>query len=155
MRRPASEVIVSMEQTEEPPADFVTYAEPSPYLDRIGPLFQRRAGAGVQFGIRIGEHHCNRRGMAHGGLVVALADVALGKTGEWLSQPPVTLLTVSLTVDFYGSARCGEWLEAETDVTRVGHRVAFGNCYLRVGDKIVARASGVFNVRPSTPNVSG
>jgi len=144
-----------MEQTEEPPADFVTYAEPSPYLDRIGPLFQRRAGAGVQFGIRIGEHHCNRRGMAHGGLVVALADVALGKTGEWLSQPPVTLLTVSLTVDFDGSARCGEWLEAETDVTRVGHRVAFGNCYLRVGDKIVARASGVFNVRPSTPNVSG
>jgi acyl-coenzyme A thioesterase 13 len=144
-----------MEQTEEPPADFVTYAEPSPYLDRIGPLFQRRTGAGVQFGIRIGEHHCNRRGMAHGGLVVALADVALGKTGEWLSQPPVTLLTVSLTVDFYGSARCGEWLEAETDVTRVGHRVAFGNCYLRVGDRIVARASGVFNVRPSTPNVSG
>jgi acyl-coenzyme A thioesterase PaaI-like protein len=80
--------------------------------------------------------------MAHGGLVVALADVALGKTGEWLSQPPVSLLTVSLTVDFYGSARCGEWLEAATDVTRVA-------------DKIVARASGVFNVRPSTPNVSG
>jgi acyl-coenzyme A thioesterase 13 len=140
-----------MGQTDGPPAGFEAYAEPSRYLDRIGPLFQRRTGAGLQFGVRIGEHHCNRRGLAHGGLVVSLADVALGKTGEWLSQPPVSLLTASLTVDFYGSARRGDWLEAETDVRRIGRQVAFGNCYLRAGDKIVARASGVFNVRAPTP----
>jgi len=136
-----------MGQTEEPPPGFVAYAQPSRFTDRIGPLFQRRTDAEIVFGVRIAEHHCNRRGMAHGGLVVALADIALGKTAEWLSQPPVSLVTASLTVDFYGAARRGDWLEAKTDVTRVGHQVAFGNCYLRVGDKIVARASGVFNVR--------
>jgi acyl-coenzyme A thioesterase 13 len=136
-----------MGQTGEPPPGFVAYAEPSSFTDQIGPLFQRRTGAEIVFGVRIAEHHCNRRGMAHGGLVVALADIALGKTAEWLSQPPVSLVTASLTVDFYGAARRGDWLEAKTDVTRVGHQVAFGNCYLRVGDKIVARARGVFNVR--------
>jgi acyl-coenzyme A thioesterase 13 len=136
-----------MEQTEEPPPSFAPYAEPSSYTDRIGPLFQKRTDVEVVLAVRIGEHHCNRRDMAHGGLVVALADIALGKTGEWLSQPPVSLMTASLTVDFYGAARRGDWLEAKTDVTRVGRQVAFGNCYLRVGDKIVARASGVFNVR--------
>jgi acyl-coenzyme A thioesterase 13 len=142
-----------MGPAEEPPPGFEAYAEPSSFLERIGPLLQRRTGAGVVFGVRIAEHHCNRRGMAHGGLVVALADIALGKTGEWLSQPPVSLLTASLTVDFYDAAGRGDWLEVETDVTRVGRQVAFGNCYLRVGDKIVARASGVFNVRARAPNI--
>jgi acyl-coenzyme A thioesterase 13 len=136
-----------MGQTEEPPPGFEAYVQPSSFTDRIGPLFQRRTDAEIVFRVRIDEHHCNRRGLAHGGLVVALADIALGKTADWLSQPSVSLVTASLTVDFYGAARHGDWLEAKTDVTRVGHQVAFGNCYLRVGDKIVARASDVFNVR--------
>jgi acyl-coenzyme A thioesterase 13 len=142
-----------MEQTEAPPLGFEAYAEPSSFLDRIGPFLQKRTAAGVVFGVRIAEHHCNRRGMAHGGLVVALADIALGKTGEWFSQPPVSLLTASLTVDFYGAARRGDWLEAEADVARVGRQVAFANCYLRVGGKIIARASGVFNVRARAPDM--
>jgi acyl-coenzyme A thioesterase PaaI-like protein len=87
--------------------------------------------------------------MAHGGLVVTLADIALGKTGEWLSDPPVSLLTASLTIDLYSAARLNDWLEAETDVTRVGRRIAFANCYLRVDAATIARASGVFNVRES------
>ena len=142
-----------MGQVDEPPPGFEAYAEPSSFLERIGPFLQRRTDARVVFGVRIAEHHCNRRGMAHGGLVMALADVALGKTGEWLSRPPASLLTASLTVDFYSATRLGDWLEAETDITRVGKQVAFGNCYLRVGDKIVARASGVFNVRTSAPEM--
>jgi hypothetical protein len=89
-----------MGQAEDPPPGFEAYAEPSGFLERIGPLLQRRTGDAVLFGVRIAEHHCNRRGMAHGGLIVALADIALGKTGEWLSRPPVSLLTASLTVDF-------------------------------------------------------
>jgi acyl-coenzyme A thioesterase 13 len=92
--------------------------------------------------------------MAHGGLVVTLADVALGKTGEWLSQPPVSLLTASLTVDFYSAARLGELLEAHTDVVRIGRRIAFGNCYVRIGDMTIARASGIFNVQTSTTEPS-
>jgi len=142
-----------MEEAEDPPPGFEPYAEPSGFLERIGPLLQRRTGDAVVFGVRIVEHHCNRRGMVHGGLLVALADIALGKTGEWLSQPPVSLLTASLTVDFYGAARRGEWLEAQTDVTRVGRQVAFGNCYLRVSEKLVARASGVFNVHVRAANI--
>jgi acyl-coenzyme A thioesterase 13 len=138
-----------MTQADEPPPGFEAYAEPSRFLERIGPFLQKRTDATVVFGVRIAEHHCNRRGIAHGGLVMTLADVALGKTGEWLSQPPVSLLTASLTVEFYSTSRLGDWLEATTDVSRVGRQIAFGNCYLRVGDKIVARASGVFNVRAS------
>ncbi len=52
---------------------------------------------------------------------------------------------------FYGAAHPGDWLEARTDVTRVGRQVAFNNCYLCVGESVVARASGVFNVRDGSP----
>src|SRR4029077_7425323 len=85
-----------------------------------------------------------------GGRVVPLADAAPSRAGGGLSQPPVSLLTASLTVDFYSAARLGDLLEAHTDVVRVGRRIAFGNCYLRVGDTTIARASGIFNVRTST-----
>jgi acyl-coenzyme A thioesterase 13 len=139
-----------MPVTDDPVAGFETYAEPSGFLDRIGPFMQRRTETGVIFGVRVSDYHCNRRGIAHGGLIVTLANVALGKTGEWFSRPPVSLLTASLTVDFYGAARLGDWIEARSDVSRVGRQVAFGNCYLSVGEKPVARASGVFNVRSDT-----
>ena len=132
---------------DDPPVGFEPYAQPSAFLDRIGPFMQRRTETGVTFAVRVADYHCNRRGMAHGGLIVTLADVALGKTGEWLSRPPLSLLTASLTVDFYTAAQLGEWVEASTDVSRVGRRMAFGNCYLRVGEKLIARASGVFIVR--------
>lgn len=139
-----------MTDASAPPESFIPYAEPGPFLDRIGPLWQKRTDTGFAFGVRIAPYHCNRRGMAHGGLVITLADITLGKTGEWLSDPPVSLLTASLTVDLYSAARLDDWLEAETDVTRVGRRIAFGNCYLRVADRMIARASGIFNVRESS-----
>src|SRR4029077_7425324 len=60
---------------------FDSYAEPSGFLERIGPLLQRRTEAGVVFAVRIAEHHCNRRGMAHGGVGVTLSQVALGPPG--------------------------------------------------------------------------
>jgi len=136
-----------MTSADVPPVGFEPYAEPSRFLDQIGPVMQRRTETAVIFAVRVADYHCNRRGIAHGGLIATLADVALGKSGEWFSRPPVSLLTASLTVDFYSAARLGDWVEASTDVSRVGRRVAFGNCYVRVGEKLIARASGVFNVR--------
>ncbi len=88
----------------------------------------------------------NRRGFAHGGLLVTLADIALGKTGERRSDPPASLLTASLAFDFIGIARRGEWIEARCDFNRVGRELAFANCYLTSGAKVIGRASGVFKV---------
>lgn len=130
-----------------PPAGFQPYAEMSPFLDRIGPLYERAGAAGPVFGLRVEEHHCNRRGLVHGGLIAALADIALGKTGSRSRQPLASLLTASLTVDFVGSAGVGDWIEAECDFSRVGRRMAFGNCYITTGERRIARASGVFGVQ--------
>lgn len=129
------------------PDGFTPHKEPSPFLERIGPLYERDGdAAGFVLGLLVLEHRCNRRGFAHGGLLVTLADVALGKTGERRSDPPASLLTASLAFDFIGVVRRGEWVEACCDFHRTGRTLAFANCYITNGAGVVGRASGVFKV---------
>lgn len=133
------------------PHGFEPYREPSPFLERIGPLYQKNGDPGPIFGVPILDHHCNRRGFAHGGLLMSLADIALGKTGEWSQQPRMSLLTASLTIEFVGAARIGDWIEATCDFHQLGRQMAFANCYLTVGNRRIARASGVFRVGERAP----
>jgi acyl-coenzyme A thioesterase 13 len=130
------------------PEGFVPYSQPSPFLDRIGPIYECRTGEDIIFGLLVMDHHCNRRGIAHGGLLVTLADVALGKTAEWLNDPPARLLTTSIAYDFIGSAKLGDWIEARTDFFKVGREVAFANCYFRANRRVIGRANGHFKVAP-------
>jgi acyl-coenzyme A thioesterase 13 len=130
------------------PEGFVPYSQPSPFLDRIGPIYECRTGEDIIFGLLVMDHHCNRRGIAHGGLLVTLADVALGKTAEWLNDPPARLLTTSIAYDFIGSAKLGDWIEARTDFFKAGREVAFANCYFRANRRVIGRANGQFKVAP-------
>lgn len=117
----------------------------SPFLDLLGPIhYRERPGGGFTVGMRIQDKHLNARGTVHGGLYMALADVALGYSAAMSEDPPAPLSTASLTTDFAGSARLGDWIEAEVDIQRVGGRLAFANAYImRDGERIV-RASAVF-----------
>lgn len=128
------------------PPGFLPYSEPSPFLERIGPLFQRAENGVPVFGLRVLDHHCNRRRMMHGGVIVSLADIALGKTGEWSRDPPASLITASLTVEFLAVARPGDWVEATCAFHQVGGHLAFANCYVTADNRNLAHASGVFKV---------
>jgi acyl-coenzyme A thioesterase PaaI-like protein len=57
-------------------------------------------------------------------------------------------VTASLSTDFAGNAREGDWLEAHTDVMRAGRRVVFVNCFVHRGEERIARGSGTFVVVP-------
>jgi acyl-coenzyme A thioesterase PaaI-like protein len=61
------------------PEGFRPFAYSSAFLDAIGPLYQGAAADGsLILGLRIEARHCNRRGFAHGGLLVTLADLVPG-----------------------------------------------------------------------------
>ena len=48
--------------------------------------------------------------------------------------------------------RPGDWLEAHVSITRVGTRMAYGTCRLRVGERTIMTASGVFALmKPAVP----
>src|SRR5262245_38650172 len=128
------------------PEGFAPLFRTSPVLDLIGPIYSRGKGSELILGLRVENKHCNARGTIHGGILAALADVALGYTIAFAEDPPVGLVTANLTLDFAGTAKVGDWIETTVDIHKRGARLAFANCYLTVGSERIVRASAVFLV---------
>lgn len=128
------------------PQGFRPLFRSSPVIDLIGPVYSKGEGADLALGLRVQQKHCNMRGALHGGILATLADVALGYTIAFSTQPPTGLVTTNLTLDFAGTAKIGDWLEARVDVQKKGSRLAFANCYISVGESRIVRASAVFLV---------
>ena len=128
------------------PRDFRPLFRTSPVLDLIGPLYSRGDGADLVIGLRVAQKHCNARGTVHGGILATLADVALGYTMAFASTPPAGLVTASLSLDFAGTAKVGDWLETRVDIQKQGNRLSFGNCYITSNEQRIVRASAVFLV---------
>ena len=128
------------------PECFKPLFRSSPVIDLIGPVYSKGEGADLVLGLRVEQKHCNMRGGLHGGIVATLADIALGYTIAFSTSPPTGLITANLSLDFAGTAKIGDWLEARVDVQKKGSRLAFANCYLSVGEERIVRASAVFLV---------
>jgi uncharacterized protein (TIGR00369 family) len=145
---PAQEPAPSVEDAEEGdvPEGFEPLFRTSPFLDLLGPFYNKLTGQDLVLGFFAGEKHCNSRGIVHGGVLSSLADVALGSNAVIALDQARPLVTVNLSVDYAGAAKLGDWIEIATDVQKVGGQLAFANCYIRVGTKRIARASAVFSV---------
>ncbi len=128
----------------EVPAGFAPLNRNSPYIEAMGPFFVKAADGARIIGFRVQNKHLNTRGVAQGGFLASVADIALGYNLAFSSDPPLPLVTASMSIDFAGSAKLGDWLDARVDVQRVGGRIAFANCYICRGEERLLRASGVF-----------
>jgi acyl-coenzyme A thioesterase 13 len=115
----------------------------------IGPIYTRGTGAELTLGLRAEHKHCNLRGTVHGGILATLADITIGYSLAFSTEPPTAAVTTSLTLDFLSSAQSGDWLEAAIEFHKLGSRVAFGNCYITRGAERIVRASAVFLVTGS------
>lgn len=127
------------------PEGFAPLDFGGPYFRALGGLHGRRLdGGGLLVGLRIDERHLNIQGFAHGGMLVTLADGALGLNIAMARGQRGAQVTVSMTADYLSSARLGDWLEARVTITRIGRRMAYANCDLHVGSRHVLRSSAVF-----------
>jgi uncharacterized protein (TIGR00369 family) len=130
----------------EAPAGFEPIFRESPISELLGPVYYKGKAHELSLGLRAQAKHTNLRGSVHGGVLAAIADMALGYTLAFAEDPPMGLVTANLTIDYAGSAKLGDWMETRTDVQRKGGRLAFANCYIFVRDQRIVRASGVFLV---------
>jgi uncharacterized protein (TIGR00369 family) len=140
---------------EQPPAGFEPLFRTSPFLEAVGPLFYRKEPDGsFVVGLRVLPKHANARGAAHGGLLLTLIDIALGYRAAFSQEPPVSLTTASLSADFLGVAKIGDWVEAHVEVQKLGGRLAFATAFLLVNGERILRASAVFarNADPLPPS---
>ncbi|HJV82896.1 PaaI family thioesterase [Noviherbaspirillum sp.] len=126
------------------PEGFEPMDRGSAFLAMIGPVYCKRiSDHQLVFGLRVGPQHTNVKGLAHGGMLMTLADSALG-IAITIANHEKPMVTVNLSTDFVEAAHPGDWVEAHVDIQKIGSRLAFANCYLKVGEKRILRASGVF-----------
>ena len=129
------------------PAGFARHDRRSPLTEPWEPLYARHAGDAVILGLRAGDAHTNSRGFVHGGLIMALADNAMGLScGRKLGETADGLVTVNLTVDFLGSALTGQWLEFDTVFVKPGGTLCFTQAFVTADGQPCARANAVFRV---------
>jgi len=135
------------------PEGFLPVETTGPFMATLGPLYYRPLVSGLIVALRIAEQHLNRRGIAHGGLLVTLADSAMGMNLARAREPRLWTVTTSLSTEFVDAARRGDWVEAHVDILKLGRRLAYVNCYLMIDARRILRASGVFAiVRPARPD---
>lgn len=126
------------------PEGFSPYEDGGAFVDLIGPIHVKGEGEGRTFGLRIAEKHLNVGGVAQGGLLATLADFSLGRAIRAGRDDDQQSATVSLTTDYLGPAKEGDWVESTTRVERVAGRIAFADCSLRVDGREIVRARAVF-----------
>jgi uncharacterized protein (TIGR00369 family) len=128
------------------PAGFEPHFRKSPLTNPWEPLYSRRTEKAVIMGLRLAKPHTNARGLIHGGLIAALADNAMGHSCVQVMGGQSSLVTISLAVDFIGSAQIGQWLAVESEVIRTGHTICFAQSLIKADDAVIARANGTFRV---------
>ena len=126
---------------------FITTA--APFDDHLAPLLFKRDGTDYSMGLRLEKKHCNYQRTIHGGAVATLADMVMGLVHRRSGEPRVHTVTASMTVDYIGSAKVGEWVEGTAKVLKQGRRLYFSECLITVGKdvgepKIIARGNASF-----------
>ena len=135
-----------MEAVIDVPEGFRADERDSPATNPWKPIYRRLSGDTVILGLRVAPAHTNSRGFVHGGLISALADNAMGHSCATRIGPGASLVTVSLTVDFLGSAFPGQWLEFDTVFVKPGGTLCFTQAFVTADGQPCARANGVFRV---------
>lgn len=123
------------------------------FITGNGPVFWCEEADGVAFGMRLEDRHCNLVGICHGGWTATFMDIVLPLTGRF-TVPELelhALLTINLSIDYLDAARSGDWLEGRATVLRKTGRMIFLQGMLLVGERPIARGSGIFRIGPEVP----
>ncbi len=135
------------------PPDFVPHFRSSPVTRPWEPLYSREQEGVIDIGFEVTEAHCNSRGFLHGGVIVALADNAMGlsyvkcvrlNTNKSIGE--LGAVTVNLAIDYVSSAHRGEWIEIDPRIVRAGAQLGFVDAIVRAGDRLIARANATFRL---------
>jgi len=134
--------MTSLVSAPEVPAGFVPLDVLSAFPNAVGAFYLREDAAGQVVAVRAEARHANAYGGVHGGFLLTLVDIALTYRRG---------VTLSLTTDFAGAARVGDWIEAHVDVQKTGKSTIFANCFVFAHGERIMHASGVFRLPKVAP----
>lgn len=136
--------------SETPPPGFELFTRPSPLMDPWRPIYAKTEVDRVILGLYLREAHTNSRATAHGGLIAAIADQAMGMScGVKLKSERIEgtgLWTTSLTIDYLDAAKLGQWLAFDTFFSRVGKVNCNAEINVTADRATIARGRAAFRV---------
>ena len=115
-----------------------------------GLLFKTISENEYEFKTIIKENHLNAAGITHGGFIAAFVDAGSGTAAHKAAdgRPSVT---ISLELKFISVVKLGQELIGNTKIQKKTKSMVFLTCELKVEDKIVATASGIWKILKKLP----
>ncbi len=110
-----------------------------------GLLFKTISEKEYQFKTTINENHLNAAGIAHGGFISAVVDAGAG-TAAHRAAANSPCVTISLELKFISAVKLNQELVGITKIQKKTKSMVFLTCELKVENKIVATASGVWKI---------
>ncbi|MBM7322072.1 PaaI family thioesterase [Agrobacterium sp. S2] len=116
------------------------------FIKLVGPIFHRTmSNESGRFRFHAEAKHKNRAGYVQGGMLMTLADRAMGKTARQ-GDPTRAQATVQFDMQFLEPVKIGETVEISCTVVRETRQLVFMRGELFVQDRQVASAYGVWKI---------
>lgn len=134
---------------------MVEMSEPSHLTDMavdIGIQREEWGGGNASVSLTIESKHCNKGGVAHGGLYTMMLDMALGGSLVSILPKAEWCATTNLNVSFISAARPGEKITAKGNVVKRGRNVAHleGKIITKSG-RVIATSTGTWAIWDHKP----
>jgi len=110
-----------------------------------GLLFKTISENEYEFKVTINENHLNAAGITHGGFIAAFVDAGAGTAAHRVADNK-PCVTISLELKFISAIQLGQELVGTTKIQKKTKSMVFLTCELKVENKIVTTASGVWKI---------
>ena len=117
--------------------------KPIGFGELVGPIWRN---GDARLGFLVEPKHLNFDEIVHGGMLMTLADQAMGMTALRANgnKPHAT---IEFNMQFVGAVRLAEFVEAHCEIVRLTRAIIFMQCKLVVGTRVVANATGIWKNR--------
>jgi acyl-CoA thioesterase len=113
----------------------------SPYYNLLGIELTALGKGKAELEIKAEEKHTNPIGLVHGGVIMSIADAAMGNAIRTMG---IIGVTADCSVSFPGSAHFGEKLTARGNVVKAGKSLIFAEATVMAEGRILGHSKSTF-----------
>ena len=116
----------------------------------VGGFRTRRIADRREVGFVVAAQHANHIGTCHGGMLMTLADNALG-FAVMEAIGGLGCATAQLQIQFVAAARLGDFVVCRPELIRRSNALVFLRALISVGDRTIASADGIWKILDTKP----
>jgi acyl-CoA thioesterase len=130
--------------------ELVDSSMPRPFVDHVGVRIVEAAAASSLLTLAIEPQHFNSHGVVHGAVAFTLADTGMGAALHTVLEAGESCATIEIKINYFRPVLEGQ-LRCRSEVIHRGKTTATMESTLRVGDTLVAKATGTYAIFPRRP----